>query len=260
MTLLALASVLVGAGLAASASAFFRASLAMRLRSASLLPLATRPGFLAGLVFGGSAVTLAGAGAGAGVGVGASGIVSSGCEVMVSILMCQISVRFLSGFSHFIKSFEGITFFISARMCCRFLQVGLRFLFKLHVFGRDEEGIGQGQQAPAPQSNATRQRGELVVDYVVVLEVFLQLLDIINLHHHAHAFAEKHEEGVDQRLGGFAPDVSFLAFVVFLHLLIRQVFDLFVCELNADDLFGLASRNKDGQLLAFGGNVVIRQP
>ena len=92
---LALSSVLVGAGSAAFAFAsvsLARASLARRLRSASLLPLATRPGFLAGLVFGGSAVTLAGAGAG----VGASGIVSSGCEVMVSILMCQISFRFLS--------------------------------------------------------------------------------------------------------------------------------------------------------------------
>ena len=94
---LALASVVVAAGLADSASAFraslARASLPRRLRSASLLPLATRPGFLAGLVFGGSAVTLAGAGAG----VGASGIVSGGCEVMVSILMFQISFRFLSG-------------------------------------------------------------------------------------------------------------------------------------------------------------------
>ena len=87
-------SLALAAGLAASSSAFFLASLARRLRSASLLPLATRPGFLAGLVFGGSAVTLAGAG----VGVGSSGIVSSGCEVMVSILRCQISVTFLSDF------------------------------------------------------------------------------------------------------------------------------------------------------------------
>ena len=83
VTSLALAAVVVGTGLAASASAFFLASLARRLRSASLLPLATRPGFLAGLVFGGSAVTRAGAGVG--VGVGSSGIVSSGCEVMVYI-------------------------------------------------------------------------------------------------------------------------------------------------------------------------------
>ena len=75
-------SLALAAGLAASASAFFLASLARRLRSASLLPLATRPGFLAGLVFGGSAVTLAGAG----VGVGSSGIVSSGCEVMVEYI------------------------------------------------------------------------------------------------------------------------------------------------------------------------------
>ena len=94
VTSLALAAVVVGAGLAASASAFFLASLARRLRSASLLPLATRPGFLAGLVFGGSAVTRAGVG----VGVGSSGIVSSGCEVMVSIFRCHISVKFLSGF------------------------------------------------------------------------------------------------------------------------------------------------------------------
>ena len=97
-----------------------------------------------------------------------------------------------------------------------------------------------------------------VVDDVVVLEVLLQFFDIVNLNHHAHAFAEKHEEGVDQRLGGFAPDISFLSFVVLLHLLIRQAFDLVVCELHADDLFSLASRNKDGQLLAFGGNVVSR--
>ena len=147
-------------------------------------------------------------------------------------------------------------------MCCRFRvqvhQVEVRFRLKLHVFSRDEGGIGQGQPAPAPQSNATGQRGELVVDDVVVLEVLLQLLDIVNLHHHAQAFAEKREQGVDQRLGGFATDISFLSFVILLHLFIRQAFDLVVCELHADGLFGLASRNKDGQLLAFGGNVVAR--
>ena len=143
-------------------------------------------------------------------------------------------------------------------MCCRLHQVEVRFRLKLQVFGRDEGGIGQGQPAPAPQSNATRQRGELVVDDVVVLEFLLQLFDIVNLHHHAQAFAEKHEQGVDQRLGGFATDISFLSFVVVLQLLIRQAFDLVVCELNANGLFSLASRNKDGQLLAFGGNVVAR--
>ena len=86
------------AGLAASAFACFLASLARRLRSASLLPLATRPGFLAGFVCGGSAVTRAGVGVGVGVGVagvgefgrvgagvGSSGIVSSGCEAIVYI-------------------------------------------------------------------------------------------------------------------------------------------------------------------------------
>ena len=134
MTSLALSSVLVGAGSAAfafafasasafrvslafaSASAFrvslARASLPRRLRSASLLPLATRPGFLAGLVFGGSAVTLAGAGAG----VGASGIVSSGCEVMVSILMFQISFRFLSGSCQ-----------VPVRFLSDFFQIPVRF-------------------------------------------------------------------------------------------------------------------------------------
>ena len=116
--------------------------------------------------------------------------------------------------------------------------------------------LARASKRPHLKATPPRQRGELVVDDVVVLEVLLQLLDIINFHHHAHAFAEKHEEGVDQRLGGFAPDISFLAFVELLHLLIRQAFDLVVCELNADDLFSLASRNKDGQLLAFGGNVV----
>ena len=70
--------------MAASASAFFLASLARRLRSASRLPEATRPGFfsVAGFVFGGSAVTRTGVVAGAGV---SSGIVSSGCVAIVYI-------------------------------------------------------------------------------------------------------------------------------------------------------------------------------
>ena len=55
----------------------------------------------------------------------------------------------------------------------------------------DEGCIGQGQPAPTTQSNATRQRGELVVDDVVVLEVLLKLIDIINLHHQAQAFADE---------------------------------------------------------------------
>ena len=106
VVLLALASAVVSLALAllafASASAFFLSSLARRLRSASLLPLSTRPGFLAGLVFGGSALTRAGVGefGGVGAGVGSSGIVSSGCEAMVSILRCsefyKVPVRFLS--------------------------------------------------------------------------------------------------------------------------------------------------------------------
>ena len=86
--LLALAVVLLArAVLAASACACFLAFLARRLRSASLLPLATRPGFLAGFVCGGSAVTRAGVGVGVvvGAGVGSSGIVSSGCEAIVYI-------------------------------------------------------------------------------------------------------------------------------------------------------------------------------
>ena len=97
-----------------------------------------------------------------------------------------------------------------------------------------------------------------MVDDVVILKVLLQLLDIVNLHHHAQAFADEHEEGIDQGLGGLAADVGFLPFVVLLHILIRQALDLLMCELHADGLFGLAGRNEDGQLLAFGGNVVAR--
>ena len=82
---------LAGAALAAasSASTFFRTSLARRFCSASFLPLATRPGFLAGLVLGGSAVTRAGVGEFGGVGavVGSSGIVLR--VAMVSILRCS---------------------------------------------------------------------------------------------------------------------------------------------------------------------------
>ena len=95
-----------------------------------------------------------------------------------------------------------------------------------------------------------------MVDDVVVLEVLLQLLDIVNLHHHAQAFADEHEEGVDQGLGGLAADVGFLPFVVLLHIFIRQAVDLLMCKLYTDGLFGFAGRNEDGQLLAFDGNVV----
>ena len=88
---------LVEAGFAASASAFFLASLARRLRSASRLPEATRPGLFAvgGFVFGGSAVTRAGVVAGAGV---SSGIVSSGCVAIVYIVGSK-STKFLQGSS-----------------------------------------------------------------------------------------------------------------------------------------------------------------
>ena len=80
------------AALAPSASAFFLASLARRLRSPSRLPEATRPGFIsfAGFVFGGSAVTRTGVG---GVSV-SSGIVSSGCVAIVYIGVLKLA-RFL---------------------------------------------------------------------------------------------------------------------------------------------------------------------
>ena len=151
------------AGLAASAFACFLASLARRLRSASLLLLSTRPGFFAGFVCGGSAVTRAGVGVGAGATV-SSGIDSSGCEAIGYIWgseFYKVPVSFLSASchvlvqaSHFIKAFEWITFLVSAGVrggCCvvQIQQVGLRFSLKLDVFGRDEGGVGQGQPAPA---------------------------------------------------------------------------------------------------------------
>ena len=63
------------------ASACFFASRAKRLRSASLLPEVTRPGFLAvaGFVFGTSEVTRSG------VLTVSSGLVSSGCVSIVCI-------------------------------------------------------------------------------------------------------------------------------------------------------------------------------
>ena len=77
-------------------------ALAAASSASTFLPLATRAGFLAGLVFGGSVVTRAGVGefGGVGAGVGSSGIVSSGCGVaMVSILRCsefyKVCARFL---------------------------------------------------------------------------------------------------------------------------------------------------------------------
>ena len=65
--------------------------------------------------------------------------------------------------------------------------------------------LARATQRPHLKAAPPASVGELVVDDVVVLEVLLQLLDIVNLHHHAQPFAEKHEEGVDQRLGGLLP-------------------------------------------------------
>ena len=130
------------------ASDFFLASLARRLRSASRLLEATRPGFfsVAGFVFGGSAVTRAGVVAGAGV---SSGIVSSGCVAIVYIGgsksskflrdSFKVPPRFLPGFSqiaatwwwclleqdrsaNYIKALEWVAFAVSAGVC------GLRFV------------------------------------------------------------------------------------------------------------------------------------
>ena len=84
-----------------AASACFFASRARRLRSASLLPEATQPGFfsVAGFVFGVSAVTRAEVVAGAGA-VVSSGIVSNGCVAIVHIFMFKnifykVPTRFL---------------------------------------------------------------------------------------------------------------------------------------------------------------------
>ena len=125
------------------ASAFFLASLARRLRSASRLPEATRPGFfsIAGFVFGGSVFTRAGVVAGAGV---SSGIVSSGCVAIVYIGgsksskflrdSFKVSARLLPGCTqvaatwwwclleqdrsaNYIKALEWVAFAVSAGVC-----------------------------------------------------------------------------------------------------------------------------------------------
>ena len=128
------------------------------------------------------------------------------------------------------------------------------------MFGRDESSIGQRQPAPAPKRKAPSKGRQLLVDDVVVLEVLLQLLDIVHLNNQAQAFAGEQEEGIDQGLGCLAADVGFLPFIVLLHVLVGQAFNLFVCELHTNGLFGLAGRNKDGQLFAFGGDVVGLEP
>ena len=155
-----------------------------------------------------------------------------------------------------IQTLEWVAFTVSAGSwwCVVDHQVWLLRLFlKLDMFGRDEGGIGQCQPAPAPQSNAPSKGRQFLVDDVVVLEFLLQLLDIVNLHNQAQTFAGEQEEGIVQGLGGFAAEVCFLSFAVLLHILVGQALDLLVCELHTDDLFVLASRHKDGQLLTFGG-------
>ena len=129
------------------AAAFFLASLARRLRSASRLPEATRPGFfsVAGFVFGGSAVTRAGVGEFGGVGGVSSGIVSSVCVAIVYIGgsksskflrdSFKVAARFLPGFSkvaatwwclleqdhlaNYIQTLEWVAFAVSAGVCGR---------------------------------------------------------------------------------------------------------------------------------------------
>ena len=115
--------------------------------------------------------------------------------------------------------------------------------------------LARARKRPHFRATPPRKAGERVVDDVVVLQVLLQLLDIVNLHHHAQPAADQHEEGVDQGLGGLAADVGFLSRAQLLHIFICQPLDLLVGELHADDLFGLAGRDKDRQLLALGGNV-----
>ena len=171
---------------------------------------------------------------------------------------CKIRVRL----ANFIKTFEWVAFTVSAGVhgswwCgVEVHQVWLLRLLKLDVFGSDESCISQHQPAPAPQSNTPSKGRQFLVDDVVVLEFLLQLLDIVNLNNQAQAFAGEQEEGIDQGLGGLAADVGFLSFAVLLYNLIRQALDLFVCELHTNGLFGLAGRNKDGQLLTFGRDVV----
>ena len=81
MFVVALASVVVLVVVFCASACFF-ASRAKRLRSASLLPEATRPGFfaVAGFVFGTSEVTRSGVAAGVAV---SSGIASSVCDAIM---------------------------------------------------------------------------------------------------------------------------------------------------------------------------------
>ena len=94
------------------ASACFFTSRANRLRSASLLPEAIRPGFLAvaGFVFGTSEVTR--------LAVVSSGIVSSGRASIVYIYEFKKLLRFLSGFCQLPISFLPVHLVDNLRCLC----------------------------------------------------------------------------------------------------------------------------------------------
>ena len=134
------------------ASACFFASRARRLRSASLLPEATRPGFLtvAGLVcFGTSEVTRSGVAAGATV---SSGTVLSVCVIIVYTVYnvfkktCKVSVRFLLDFYkiavNFVNTFQWITVAISGWVCGCWPVRWCGWCLKLDVFCCYEGSIG----------------------------------------------------------------------------------------------------------------------
>ena len=148
------------AALAASASDFFLASLARRLRSPAFCQTPRGRGslLLRALFWGDQPSHGQGPGVGAVTGV-SSGIVSSGCvaivytvgfkicKVRVTLLQdcCEIRVRL----ANHIKAFEWVTFTISAGVCgCWRVIQGyqvwlLRLFLKLYVFGCDESCIGQ---------------------------------------------------------------------------------------------------------------------
>lgn len=88
---------------------------------------------------------------------------------------------------------------------------------------------------------------------------FLQNFYVIHFDEHNDHLAGKHKKALCQRFGGVAAHVGFISFVNFLHLFVREAFQLFMRKLGAKRLFGVACRNKHSQVFALFWNVVGRE-